>query len=91
MLNNSSNAIAISEQINALTGRGLNDNRNCTFAHLNLMKLIVFFSANLGPSITTNMLQAKFHHSMYVKSVPVCNSFHLASFTESKLFNIIHS
>ena len=42
------------EQINDLTGRGLNDNSNYTFAHLNLNDVNSFF-ANLGPSIIANM------------------------------------
>ena len=53
------------------------------------MKSIYSFFANLGPSTTANMSQAKFHHTKYVKSA--CNSFHLTSVTESELYNIIHS
>ena len=88
MHKNSFNAKAIWEQINALTGRGSNDNSNCNFAHLNPNK-VNSFCANLGPSTTANMSQVKFHHTKYVTSV--CNSFHLTSVTESKLFNIIYS
>ena len=88
MSNNSSNAKAILEQINVLTGRGSNDKGNCTFAHLNQNEVNGFY-ANLSPSTTANMSQAKFHPTKYVKSV--CNSFHLTSVTESVLLNIIHS